>query len=716
MTVISRRIGTLLVIPWFTFVLFSRNASAQDSAARQVARNGTIEASMNTDGSYRLKFLTADWTLEGKLPAPVSHVHSATGADKLGPYNALSASYREGARSAAIFVYKRLPVVLFRDIWNSSGPNDTPFPSFQSLPEGLFRFSYQQRTFGKYEFGALGPQGPSALFDKQGNVLIVSPADHFLVSQMNELQGRGVDSRIVDAIQTLPAGFSHATVIVFGNGMNRTFVTWGNALLGFSGKQRPTNESSVILSKLGYWTDNGAYYYYKFDPQFGYAGTLLAIRDEFKKLGIPLGYMQLDSWWYPKGEDGRWDAKGDTLPFGEYLYRADQTLFPEGLSAFQKSLGLPIVTHARWISSGSPYRHQFKLSRNVIVDPAFWKATAAYLRGAKVVTYEQDWLDRNALPELNLQDPEAFLGNMSSAMQSAGIDIQYCMPLPAHYMASTLYPNLETIRTSSDRLTAGKWDEFLYDSRLASALGLWPWTDVFFGTELPNLILSTLSAGPVGVGDALGSISAQNLQAVVRQDGFLIKPDFPLLPIDAAYASDATNQQTPMVAVAETNFADSLVRYVFAYPRRPTDTEFSVPLAELGFSGPGYAYDWRAHAGKVVPAGGTLSAGFEDGFAYLILVPVNRQQLALLGDTEKIVPLGKQRIAALSDHGTLTATITFAQGEPVRTISGYSAHQPKITVLKGKLKNVAYDSESKLFQAQVAPADSHEAVLRVSAP
>jgi hypothetical protein len=712
---IRQRLSLSRLLPWFLFILCGSSVSAQHSTTALTAKNDALDAVLSPDGSYSLKFLEPGWTLEGKLPESVSSIRSSIGADKLGSYTALNATYRNGARTAEVLVYKRLPVVLLRDAWNSSGPNDAPFPSFRRLPDGLFRFSYQQRAFGKYEFGTLGPQGPSALFDKQGNVLVVSPADHFLVSHMGDLPDQSVDSRIVDTIRTLPAGFSHSTLIVFGKGMNETFASWGNALLALSGKQPPANQQSVILSKLGYWTDNGAYYYYRFEPQLGYAGTLLAIRDEFKKLGIPLGYLQLDSWWYPKGEDGRWDARGDTVPFGEYLYRADKTLFPDGLAAFQKTLGLPIVTHARWISSGSPYRHEFKLSNNVIVDPPFWKATANYLHDAGVVTYEQDWLDRNALPELNLEDPPAFLGNMSSFMQSSGIDIQYCMPLPAHYMASTLYPNLETIRTSSDRLTPQKWDEFLYDSRLASSMGLWPWTDVFFSAELPNLIISTLSAGPVGVGDALDAINAQNLMAVVRQDGFLIKPDSPLLPIDTMYTNDAANQRMPMVAAAETKFSDSFVRYVFSYPRHATDTEFSVALAELGFSGPVYAYDWRAHTGNVVPKGGTLSARFDDGFAYLILVPVNRQGLALLGDREKIVSLGKQRIPALTDHGTVTATIQFAQGEQLCTISGYSARAPKIKVLKGELKNVAYDSETKIFQAQVAPANSHDAVLRISA-
>src|ERR1700733_13388926 len=154
---------------------------------------------------------------------------------------------------------------------------------------------------------------------------------------------------------------------------------------------------------------------------------------------------------------------------------------------------------------------QYKMSATLVLDPFFWNTTSQYLAAAGVVTYEQVWLDHNAPTELNLTDPQSFLGNMSEAMLSKGITIQYCMPLPSHYMASTQYSNVHTIRTSLDRFDREKWDSFLYDSRLATAVGLWPWTDVFFSNELPNLILSTLSAGPVGVGDALGETDDRNM-------------------------------------------------------------------------------------------------------------------------------------------------------------------------------------------------------------
>jgi hypothetical protein len=612
-------------------------------------------------------------------------------------------------------VYASLPIALLQDTTVTAGQNEHPFPEFTALPRGLMKFSYEQKVFGIYEFGRLGVEGPWSLFDKQGNVLLLSPADHFQVSRMDESSDGAVDSRIMQTIDTLPAGFSHGTLIVLGKGMNHTFTVWGNALLALGGKPRPANDANVVLAKFGYWTDRGATYYYKFDPQFGYAGTLLALRDEFRKLSLPLGYVQLDSWWYPKGENDRWDSGGSTLPYGEDTYRADKQLFPNGLSAFQQSLGLPMVTHARWISTASPYRHQYKMSGNVIIDPAFWKSTAEYLAGAGVVTYEQDWLSHNAQPEMNLQDPQAFLGDMSEAMLGKDITIQYCMPLPSDYMASTQYSNVQTTRVSDDRFDRDKWDSFLYDSRLASAVGLWPWTDVFFSNELPNLIISTLSAGPVGVGDVLGGTNAQNVAAVIRSDSVIVKPDTPLLPIDSMYASDAANPNAPMVAMAQTAFGDDTVRYVFAYPRNGSEGAVTVPLSDLDASRPVFAYDWAKHTGKLIPPGGSLRMKFEGGWDYQILSPVNRKGLALLGETGKIVSTGKKRISALEDHGTLTATIRFAQGEDALPISGYASQRPKLKALKGKLENVAYDAQTKMFEARVAPGSSGVAILRISA-
>jgi hypothetical protein len=711
----TRNLSIYLLVGGLMFVLLGPCVWAQGSPPRQTSQNKVLHATISNDGAYELTFTRPNWRLDGRLPDAPAAIRKARGKDAMGNYLSISATYLRGARTAEIRVYQNLPAALLRDTWNTAGQNERPFPRFEALPADVMKLSYQEKTFGIYEFGALGPEGPWSLFDKQGNVLVLSPADHFQVSRMEEAAGGKADSRIMPAIRTLPVGFSHGTLIVFGRGMNRTFTLWGNALLALGGKHRPANDANVVLEKFGYWTDRGAYYYYKFDPQLGYVGTLLALRDEFQKLGLPLGYMQLDSWWYPKGESDRWDSAGSTLPYGEDTYRADKELFPNGLSAFHQSLGLPLVTHARWISTASPYRQRYKMSGNVIIDPAFWKSTAEYLADAGVVTYEQDWLNHNAQTGMNLQDPQAFLGEMSEAMLSKDITIQYCMPLPSDYMASTEYSEVQTTRVSDDRFERARWDSFLYDSRLASAVGLWPWTDVFFSGELPNLVLSTLSAGPVGVGDALGRTNGQNVAAAIRRDSVIVKPDTPLLPIDSMYTNDATNSGSPMVAMAESIFGDGATRYVFAYPRTATQEAVSVPVNDLGASGPVFAYDWVNRTGETIPAGGSLRMKFVDGWDYQILSPVNRKGLALLGDTEQIVPMGKKRVAAVEDRGTLTMTIEFAQGEDTLPISGYASHRPKFKAIKGKVKSVAYDPETDMFKVQVSSPEKGKVVLRVIA-
>ncbi len=80
------------------------------------------------------------------------------------------------------------------------------------------------------------------------------------------------------------------------------------------------------------------------------------------------------------------------------------------------------------------------------------------------------------------------MNNMASGMSSAGLTMQYCMALPRHFLQSSMYNNLTSIRVSGDRFSSARWDTFLYASELASALGIWPWSDVFMSSETDNML------------------------------------------------------------------------------------------------------------------------------------------------------------------------------------------------------------------------------------
>lgn len=673
--------------------------------ARTLAvENAVAQVTLSDTGTFRVRCLETGWTLQGTLgwkPA----ITAGSGADRLGPWREVAA--RGSGEVVAIRVYENAPVVLFQEERTKSGRNLHVFPEFGALPPGLMKLSYRVATFAPFEFGSLGAQGPWVLFDKERSTMVLAPADHFLAADMTD-GPRGADAGGIDpAIATLPTGFTHRTMLVLGRGIGATLDAWGHALQVLNGKTPVPNDADVLLSKFGYWTDNGSTYYYRFVPSLGYEGTLIAVRDAYRKLGVPLAYMQLDSWWYPK-------EKGNSLAAmavnGETVYRASPDIFPNGLSGFHHELGLPFAVHARWVAADSPYRHEYRMSRNVVLSPAFWDRTASYLRDGGVAVYEQDWLNDNARPAVNLTDPQQFLGNMAHAMGREGIAVQYCMALPGYFLASTRYQALETIRVSDDRFQRSRWDEFLYGSALAHAVGLWPWSDVFMSRETPELILSTLSAGPVGVGDALGQIDATNLQKAMRADSVLLKPDVPVEPLDASIIADAEGANAPMVAA--THSADEIE--VFAHPRTGSQQQASVSLQQLGIRGPAYEWDWVRRTGKRVPAGGSFTMVFRDGWAYAVVAPIGKDGIAVLGDTGKIVPLSRERFPSVTNSAKVRLTVAYAAGESAVRLSGYATRRPAVRALRGAVDSFHYSEATHLFSVSIHPpsgARSAELVL-----
>jgi hypothetical protein len=340
-----------------------------------------------------------------------------------------------------------------------------------------------------------------------------------------------------------------------------------------------------------------------------------------------------------------------------------------------------------------------------VLSPAFWSGTASYLHDSGVTVYEQDWLNDNARPAINLTDPRQFLGNMAHAMGKDGVAVEYCMELPGYLLASTRYQDVEAARVAGDRLEPSKWTDFLYGSALAHAVGLWPWSDVFMSKELPELILSTLSAGPVGVGDALGQIDASNLKRAMRADSVLLKPDVPAQPLDAVYVSDAQGAKAPMIAA--TRSGDE--REVFAYPRAQGEQEADVSLRQLGISGPAYEWDWVRQTGGRIAAGGSFQMSFQDGWAYAVVTPIGSDHLALLGDTAKIVPLARERFPQVTNARYARVVVSYAAGEAVVTLRGYAATRPTVRAVRGSVGALGYAPATHLFRVAVHPGGGGEA-------
>jgi hypothetical protein len=466
------------------------------------------------------------------------------------------------------------------------------------------------------------------------------------------------------------------------------------------------------LKYLGYWTDHGARYYYRFEETLGYAGTLLEVRRQFKAMNVRLGYVQLDSWFYPKGRDGTWDS-ADPLRGGTYRYEASRELFPEGLAAFRRRLGLPLVVHNRWIDAHSPYRKTHAISGNVATDPALWAAWMRYLRRSGVRVYEQDWLSGPAVPARDLTSGELFMDTMARAAAKEGIALQYCMPLPRHFLQGTRYSNLSTIRVSGDRFGKDQWASFLFNGRLASALGEWPWTDVFMSSETSNLLLATLSASIVGVGDALGQFDRANLDRVVRADGLIVKPDDAIAPLDSTYVEQAKDRGSPIVAAARTRHAGLITSYVFVFAQAEPRTVRLSP-ADLGYSSPVYAYNAFDGHGRYLQPSETLEFVTPENGAYWIVVPVGPSGVGFLGDAGRFVSNGRNRVDRIRDTGALTARIVFSAGESRLRLHGFSRARPDVRAIGASVQELDYDSRAGLFHFDLVAKPGTSPEIKIS--
>lgn len=680
----------------------------------------TLEAA---SGRYEVRSRDFGWVFAGTLGQAVAEPSVHEGRDRLGSFHELRfRSLRPVPLELSIRTYADAPIVLFSATSESAvaAPSGWRFPQFREFPGELRTFSYRNREFAPPSFTLEENGTPWLLFDARAHAAVISPAANFMLASMHGDGKTEISSGFNAGIASLPAGFTHQTLMAFGTSINAAWETWGHGLLELEGARRPANDADVGLRYLGYWTDNGARYYYDYERERGYAGTLQALVERYRAERIPIRYLQLDSWWYyktltdPDGRTGK--PKNPELPLAEwnrygglYRYRAHPALFPRGLAQFQSRIGLPLIVHNRWIDPASPYHRRYDITGVAALDPAWWREIMEYIAAAQVVTYEQDWL--NVIYEYSpvlATTPgagAAFSGGMARAAGQRGLTLQYSMALPRQFLQGARYANLTSARVSGDRFERSKWDAFLYTSRLASALGIWPWSDVFMSAETDNLLLATLSAGLVGIGDAIGAEDRASLLRAVRADGVIVKPDTSIVPLDAAYLTDAAHEHEPMIACAHTDHGALRTSYVFGYSRSSQDAQASFTPAGVGIARAAYVYDARARRARRLAPDEPFTFRLAPGAtAYFVVAPVGRSGIALIGDQDKFVPDGRRRIAALDDApGRLTAKVEFAAEESSVHLFGYAARAPLVDAGGGTAGSVAFDPASGRFDVEVSP-------------
>ena len=289
-------------------------AFAGASAAEKNVQSGSLRLTMDPgNGSYAIRFGSIGWEFHGTLGTAATNITTRSGEDATGLYRELAFRWTDSRPMlGSIRLYDKRGAVLFSETTLDS--SDAHVPRFPVLHPGPSRL--HMLTFAEREFGAppilrtLGEKagtidavhsGPLVLFDDHAKTCIISAASDFMVSSIVERKDTSVASGLLDSLQGIPNGYTFMTLLVASNSINSAWELWGKFLTDTYGKKRPSNEADTGLRYLGYWTDNGATYYYNYDTTKGYEGTLVSELAHLDSVHIPIRYLQLDSWWYLKG-------------------------------------------------------------------------------------------------------------------------------------------------------------------------------------------------------------------------------------------------------------------------------------------------------------------------------------------------------------------------------------------------------------------------------
>ncbi|XP_053380271.1 uncharacterized protein LOC123527425 [Mercenaria mercenaria] len=440
---------------------------------------------------------------------------ATSGTDKIGQWQSTMFLYETNDAAAVQFTaiiktYQQLPIIIFQQYFND-GATWAQASTYESLCGGFPGFKMEGDpgklgflSFGGLMFGDTNKHigswsnqtstindgitgGPLALFDQDGRTLVISPFNNFMSASFLHDQNKGGNyyGGIMGGVSTIPAKYHQDFIMYYGKGINKAFEGWGKTLRNFYGKSTKQQDGDITIKYLGYWTDNGAYYYYHTENGTNYEQTVLGVRDYANKMNIPYRYFQYDSWWYYKGIGG-----------GVKTWVARPDVFPDGFENVTKMIKYPAAAHNRYWASDTTYAKQnggkydfiVEKYKAVPISKQFWMDLFSEAKKWGMVLYEQDWLNvefsgLNAfLHDLDLG--AKWLTQMADAAQDSGIYIQYCMANPRHAMQSLLYPAVTQARVSNDYHPGdGQWSIGI-SSIFAAAMGVAPYKDTFWTTEV----------------------------------------------------------------------------------------------------------------------------------------------------------------------------------------------------------------------------------------
>lgn len=584
----------------------------------------------------------------------------------------------------------------------------TKFPSFLNQSPNTRVLTYNHTVFAYPTYKLKATSSPVLFYDDDLNCFILSPLERFLNSTIAQDKEGRINCGFQGEVKEIPKNYSQKFIMIFDKGVNKPMEELGDLLLKYHDSERKSSYANIAVSHLSYWTDNGAYYYYRKKDDMNYGETMVAVKDYFEEHNIPMESYNFDSWWYLKYQSKiskvlstvfkpLYRILGGGL-FGNILrWETDPDNFETDLETYHKErFQKPIIAHSRRWDSRSPYleKFDFKTDGNhaVPLNFEFWDWLMEFAKRSGIDIYEQDWLKTqvNSVSILreDITAAEKWLNNMAKAALKNDVDIFYCMETPAMILYSIKHPNINITRCSGDY--NHRWPptyRYVHCSLtniLLNAVGLNSHQDCYrtkyglMSEHHPEFmtIVEILTAGLVCPSDKEDEVDWELLQKTCRDDGLLLKPDKAITVNDLMFKKHRKYYISDTLTEREGKYWHYIL-IMNLWPKRVKETYFTPK--ELGYEAEEYIF-YDFHNGKVmkidreekVPIGKLNK--YE--FCYYILSPLMNSGMALIGCPDKYVTSSKKQFPTVKwAENSLTFSVEDIKGAETR-VYVYSPSKP----------------------------------------
>lgn len=446
---------------------------------------------------------------------------------------------------------------------------------------------------------------------QSGEVCLLAPVNNFHAQILTVGDTHTLKWGISGDLELIPKHFDIklAVIVVKNKSIDLAFQIWAQDFI-LPGRNTDSVEvdrdisfskfsqnNLTVKNYLSYWTDNGSAYWYRTENsnQSIKESIFNAVKYIEEKVGFGIQSIELDSWFYPHEitrEIRTFDYMHIVPPTGMIKWEPRADIFDQkkGLVQFNEQFSSPksLVLHTRHISSRSEYIENEE-EWFINADRAhpkenqdqLWNTWFSQAKSWGASTIEHDWIVEVWQGILQLRQRHERINEWFNSFvynsEKIGVSLIWCMTTPLDNMLLCQYNKNYIVRTcddyrySDDPSTLWRWH--LTSSMIFKHLKLVPFKDVFMSFEDKSLkgptmdgdpyawieaCLSTLSTGPLAIGDRIHKTSGKILSACCRKDGLIIKPEVPLS------ISDCSLFDFSRILWASSSDCQGLWDYVFA--------------------------------------------------------------------------------------------------------------------------------------------------------